>query len=224
MNFKLNLTTFSKLIKTKLTFALIQKPYLCIEQKQKIMEKIIGTHNTMSYLPPKHWCQKPINYLFGQCQSTFISYGYNFRKQTKAVDIRLVWNKKHGWEYAHGIVKYRSDISVLNLIDIMAGLGVKYFRLILERDGGDEEFQHLCRHLSHKYSKSDVTFIGGYRKSDWKQLYDFGTNDIPIHQWVGSMADDARWYERFIPRLYAKRMNRKNMENLKEGINLFDFI
>ena len=30
MNFKLNLTTFSKLIKTKLTFALIQKPYLCI--------------------------------------------------------------------------------------------------------------------------------------------------------------------------------------------------
>ena len=33
MNFKLNLTTFSKLIKTKLTFVLIQKPYLCIEQK-----------------------------------------------------------------------------------------------------------------------------------------------------------------------------------------------
>ena len=35
MNFKLNLTTFSKVIKTKLTFALIQKPYLCIEQKTK---------------------------------------------------------------------------------------------------------------------------------------------------------------------------------------------
>ena len=188
------------------------------------MEKIIGTHNTMSYLPPKHWWQKPINYLFGQCQSTFISYGYNFRKQTKAVDIRLVWNKKHGWEYAHGLVKYRCDISVPALIDSMLWLGVEYFRLILERDGGEEEFQCLCRHLSHKYNKCDVTFIGGYRKSDWEQLYDFGTNDIPIHQWVGSMADDARWYERFIPRLYAKRMNRKNMENLKEGINLFDFI
>ena len=188
------------------------------------MEKIIGTHNTMSYLPPKHWWQKPINYLFGQCQSTFISYGYNFRKQTKAEDIRLVWNKKHGWEYAHGLVKYRSNISVLYIIEAMCWMGVKYFRLILERDGGEAEFQYLCRHLSQKYSKCDVTFIGGYRKSDWKQLYDFGTNDIPIHQWVGSMADNARWYERFIPRLYAKRMNRKNMENLKEGINLFDFI
>ena len=102
------------------------------------MEKIIGRHNSMSFLPPKHWWQKPINYLFGQCQSTFISYGYNFRKQTKAVDIRLVWNKKHGWEYAHGLVKYRSNISVLNLIDTMTELGVKYFRLILERDGGEE--------------------------------------------------------------------------------------
>ena len=35
MSFKLNSTTFSKVIKTKLTFALIQKPYLCIEQKTK---------------------------------------------------------------------------------------------------------------------------------------------------------------------------------------------
>ena len=213
----------SKVIKTKLTFALIQKPYLCIEHKTKNMEKIIGTHNTMSYLPPKHWWQKPINYLFGQCQTWLSTYQYK-HKNNKAVDIRLVWNKKHGWEYAHGLVKYRSDISVLALIDAMRWMGVKYFRLILERDGGEAEFQCLCRHLSHKYSKCDVTFIGGYRKSDWEHLYDFGTNDIPIHQWVGSMADDARWYERFIPRLYAKRMNRKNMENLKEGINLFDFI
>ena len=38
------------------------------------------------------------------------------------------------------------------------------------------------------------------------------------------MAKDARWYEKFIPRLYAKRMNKKNMKNLKEGINLFDFV
>ena len=188
------------------------------------MEKIIGTHNTMSYLPPKHWWQKPINYLFGQCQSKSIAHSLNPIEIYRAVDIRLVWTKKHGWEYAHGLVKYRSDISVLALIDAMRWMGVKYFRLILERDGGEEEFQYMCRHLSHSYNKCDVTFIGGYRKSDWKQLYDFGTNDIPIHQWVGSMAADARWYEHFIPRLYAKRMNRKNMENLKEGINLFDFI
>ena len=40
MNFKLNLTTFSKVIKTKLTFALIQKPYLChCKDKQKFYGK-----------------------------------------------------------------------------------------------------------------------------------------------------------------------------------------
>ena len=181
------------------------------------MEKIIGTHNSMSYLPPKHWWQKPINYLFGQCQSTFIY------KNIKAVDIRLVWNKKHGWEYAHGLVTYGRCANPSSLITYFIGVGIKYVILILERNGGEEQFMYLCRHLSRMFG-SNITFIGGYRKSDWKQLYDFGTNDIPIHQWVGSMADDARWYERFIPRLYAKRMNRKNMENLKEGINLFDFI
>ena len=40
MNFKLNLTTFSKVIKTKLTFALMQKPYLCNEQITKQLWKI----------------------------------------------------------------------------------------------------------------------------------------------------------------------------------------
>ena len=89
------------------------------------MEKIIGTHNTMSYLPPKHWWQKPINYLFGQCQTRLFTHEYNPNKVIKAMDIRLVWNKNHGWEYAHGLVKYRSKNSVLNLIDIVAELGVK---------------------------------------------------------------------------------------------------
>lgn len=39
MNFKLNLKTFSKVIKTKLTFALIQKPYLCIVMTNKQLWK-----------------------------------------------------------------------------------------------------------------------------------------------------------------------------------------
>lgn len=180
------------------------------------MEKIIGTHNTMSYLPPKHWWQKPINWLFAQCQSEL--------KTGQAVDIRLVWNKKQSrWDYAHGLVTYGRYTNPSNLIAYFIGIGVKYVRLILERDGGEEQFQYLCLHIVRMFGEK-VKFIGGYRKSDWKQLYDFGTNDIPIHQWVGSMADDARWYERFIPRLYARRMNKKNMENLKEGINLFDFL
>lgn len=183
------------------------------------MEKIIGTHNTMSYLPPKHWWQNPINWLFAQCQK-----GITEDVKEQAVDIRLVWNKKQRrWDYAHGLVKYGRHTNPSSLITYFIGTGVKYFRLILERNGGEEQFQYICMDLSRTFFDKAV-FLGGYRKSDWKQLYDFGTNDIPIHQWVGSMAEDARWYERFIPRLYARRMNQKNMENLKEGINLFDFL
>ena len=88
----------------------------------------------------------------------------------------------------------------------------------------EDRMIQAVKHLENEYKRLGVTFLGGYRKSDWKQLYDFGTNDIPIHQWVGSMADDARWYERFMPRLYAKRMNKHNLKNAKTGINLYDFI
>ena len=183
------------------------------------MEKIIGTHNTMSYLPPMRWWQKPINWLSAQCQFSFTA---NF---DEAIDVRLVWDKKESrWNFAHGLVTYKNRTDIVTFFDNKVQIGAKYIRLILERNGGEAQFQMLCKYLKKRYEDKDVVFIGGYRKSDWKKLYDFGTNDIPIHQWVGSMADDARWYERFIPWHYAKRMNKKNMENLKEGINLFDFL
>ena len=40
------------------------------------------------------------------------------------------------------------------------------------------------------------------------------------------MAKDARWYEKFIPYLYAKRKNLDNMMNIidESKIYLFDFL
>ena len=175
----------------------------------------------MSYLPPKHWWLKPFNWLFAKCQNEPLDYVYTH--EIKCVDIRIYWDSKDiCWRFAHGSISYNKNIDLCQLVDQLVEHGVKFIRLILERDGYEEVFITVCDYLKSYYP--NITFLGGYRKSDWRQLYDFGTNNIPIHQWVGSMAEDVRWYERFIPRLYAKRMNDKNMENLKEGINLFDFI
>lgn len=185
-------------------------------------EIIIGTHNSMSFLKPKHWWMRPINWLFAQCQNN-----ENAVFDGGCVDIRIYWDNDV-WRFAHGLVSYEFDDKYQNniyqTISTLKKSAVHYFRIILERDGNEEGFAKLCERLEYKYDGEDVTFIGGYRKSDWKQLYDFGTNDIPIHQWVGSMADDARWYEKFMPRLYAKRMNIHNLKNAKKGINLYDFI
>lgn len=191
-----------------------------------IMEKIIGTHNTMSYLTPKHWWLKPFNWLFAKCQNdpfskSLIKYSI-VCDIVKCVDLRIYWNEKsESWHIAHGLIDYGA-IRLIDLIEEMIENDIKYIRIILERDGGENLFFKTCKNLEMIYG-NDVTFLGGNRKSDWKQIYEF-TNILPIHQWVGSMAEDARWYEKFIPRLYAKRMNKQNMRKLKEGINLFDFI
>ena len=183
---------------------------------------IIGTHNSMSFLNPKHWWMRPINWLFAQCQDdeTAVFNG-------GCVDTRIYWDKEVGWRFAHGLVSYEFDNEYCGFFTTIGKFykaGVRFFRITLERNGNENGFVNLCKLLEKDYKRLGVTFIGGYRKSDWKQLYDFGTNDIPIHQWVGSMADDARWYERFIPRLYAKRMNKHNLRNAKKGINLYDFL
>ena len=193
---------------------------------EEFNEIIIGTHNSMSFLKPKHLCLKPFNWLFAKCQNDPFS---NLRKYTilrdivKCVDLRIYWNEKNeSWHFAHGLIHY-GELNLISFIEELIKNNIEYIRIILERDGGEDLFFTACKNIEMKYGKN-ITFLGGYRKSDWKQIYDFGTNNIPIHQWVGSMADDARWYERFIPRLYAKRMNKHNLRNAKTGINLYDFI
>lgn len=189
---------------------------------EELNKVIIGTHNSMSFLKPRHWWMRPINYWFAQCQesNSALSLG-------DAVDIRIYWSDEDGWQFAHGLVSYEFNSEFYGFFTTIKKFykaSVRYFRITLERNGNEEGFVKLCKHLENEYKRLGVTFLGGYRKSDWKQLYDFDTNNIPIHQWVGSMADDARWYERFIPRLYAKRMNKHNLKNAKTGINLYDFI
>ena len=193
---------------------------------EELNKVIIGTHNSMSFLKPKYWCLKPFNWLFAKCQNDPFS---NLRKYSilrdivKCVDLRIYWNEKNeSWHFAHGLIDY-GELNLISFIEELIKNNIEYIRIILERDGGEDLFFTACKNIEMIYGEN-VTFLGGYRKSDWKQLYDFDTNNIPIHQWVGSMADDARWYERFIPRLYAKRMNKHNVRNAKKGINLYDFI
>ena len=181
------------------------------------MKKIIGSHNSMSYLPPMNKWLKPINWLFAKCQNDLFMTGI-----VGCVDLRVYYNKEYDkWMFAHGLIAY-DRLTLTAYLNILLSKHNKYVRIILERDGYEDEFIKLCDDLVKKYP--NVTFLGGYRKSDWKHLYDFKDSNIPIHQWVGSMAEDARWYEKICPWLYAKRMNKVNKDKLIKGINLFDFI
>ena len=181
---------------------------------------MIGTHNTMSYLPPKRWWMRPLR-VFARCQKRPIAE--QIAAGAQVFDLR-VYNEGGHWCFAHGLVKFKGATLYTTLDVIPDGSVV---RIILERCHGDDaiKFRDLCVWLDSHFD--NLTFIGGRRKRDWALLYDFKDNrDYPeylIHQHVGSMASDARWYERIVPVLYARR-RRVDIYDFAEGVHLYDFV
>lgn len=207
---------------------------------------MIGSHNTMSYLRPRRWWGRLLR-VFARCQA--LSLDGQIKAGVRAFDLRIYRDPRTGgWLFAHGLVSFDTSETLQTVISrIPAGAVV---RIILERDRGDGiPFDVICSRMERDHP--ELTFIGGRRKRDWKKLHRFAGEDrwpdSTVHQHVGSMAPDARWYERLIPLLYARRVYgyRKtprhhilpdgsgdntrhgdlyNLPPLLPGINLFDFI
>lgn len=194
---------------------------------------IIGTHNTMSYLPIEcKWYLKPFmwigNKLFAQCQNQNIYYQI-FSSRARVFDFRVHLNPNNQWGFAHGLINYQSDYNLIKVLNILSIYKFPiYVRIILEKYKNEEEcdeFAKMCENIEQTYP--NITFFGGNRKGDWKKLYQFkdqSFTDDNNNQWVSSMAKDARWYEKVCPRLYAMRMNELNREKAKYLTNLYDFV
>lgn len=208
---------------------------------------ILGTHNSVTYLQPKHWWLwfgKP----FAKCQDMNIEQQWNIG--VRCFDIRVRFDEKGNPIMAHGVYEVKGSVH----FDILAKIeGLMFFekmshpkqskrayvRVILESrmkgnlEQEEKRFKRFCSKLHQTYPL--ITFFGGNRKGDWKQIYDFQLK-TEIIQAVGSMANEerkrgfnvvkARWYEKFMPKCYARRNNKLNTDLLsdKECIVLFDFI
>lgn len=193
---------------------------------------VYGSHNTMTYLPIKNWWLFP-GLLIARCQNNNI--GEQFKKGARVFDLRPYFNDKtKRWEFAHGLIKFKSKSNKF-LPEVVKEISEftdftdddVYVRIILEKWNSESEcrqFAKMCKTFEISYP--ELKFIGGNRKGDWKKLYTFKT-DVPDNlnnQWVSSMAEDARWYEKAFPFLYALRMNKKNRLRMKEKLNLVDFV
>lgn len=182
---------------------------------------IYGSHDTMTYLKLKcflGWLAIP----FAKCQNKTIQEQYNVG--VRCFDLRVTFDKEGNPIFANGIAKFEGDVwQILNCLKDMSNVHV---RVILEDTKVNErnvvKFLDFCYTLSSKFP--NIKCFGGNRRCDWKVIYTF-TYNPSLAQSVGSMAEDARWYEKLIPWFYAKRRNKKNrIKNWTEDIVTFDFV
>ena len=209
--------------------------------EQTTFETIIGTHNSMSYLPPRRWWHR-LMLPFARCQSKTIDE--QLAAGARCFDLRVSFDRNGMAQFRHGWCIFGGDETVTSVLMRLQRCGEPiYVRLILDEPPSvwnsvnmalgllaaqqpDPVNEYYFPRRCALYQKTywELTFIGGYRKYDWAQLYDFGTGDIPLHQWVSSMDDEAPWWQRLLPRLYARRHNAANLQAPQPGINLFDYI
>lgn len=198
-----------------------------------IDKPIIGTHNSMTFLRPAKWYGW-FMIPFARCQSDGLKE--QWYAGARVFDLRIYFdNQSEEWEFAHGLMNLQKEETFSKLVRRLSNTALEakedvYIRIILEKWellSQCNYFAETCKALENLYENNPyIHFFGGNRKGDWKKLYTFkgDTPDSLNNQWVSSMAEDARWYEKFLPFAYARRCNKKNKENVKPKFNLFDFI
>lgn len=191
---------------------------------------MLGTHNSMTYAKPYHWYGW-LMIPFARCQKKNLIE--QLLEGARCFDLRIRFDKDGTPYFAHGAMRVEGNVYVV-LTDLkIQTMFLKekiLVRLILEdpklRKEQEILFIDFCNDIENVFGEY-MTFFEGRRKGDWALIYDF-KHKQPINQFVGSMAEDARWYEKFMPFAYARRKNKANMQLatdvLKDKVNLFDFV
>lgn len=187
---------------------------------------ILGSHNTMTYLPVKQWYFKPL-FWTARCQSKNIEG--QFFSGARLFDIRVRFDKNGDLTFAHGPIEFKGNVNeALEELNTLAEGHKVYVRTILEsntrmkdQDLQEEHFRYFCDNIQEEYT--NLTFFGGNRKYDWKVVYDFNvqepTLDDKYSSTTGTKIDDL-W-----PWFYAKTHNKKLLKNGTDKDVLFiDFI
>lgn len=129
---------------------------------------MIGTHNTMSYLPPKRWWMRPLR-VFARCQRK--SLAEQIAAGVRVFDLR-VYRDNGYWCFAHGLVKFKGA-TLYTTLDLIPDDSV--VRVILERCHDDSiAFRDLCEWLAANHYEivfsSPQRIVLNARKSVGEQL------------------------------------------------------
>lgn len=202
-----------------------------MEQKQGT--PIIGTHNSMTYLRPQKWYGW-FMIPFARCQRKTIEE--QWYDGARCFDLRIRFTKQGEPYFAHGLYECTHKVKFIDVLTQLDKLILRdgqpaFVRLILEDPDKQNHnvvyFKAFCQawetHQAFHTVNKWIHFFGGNRKGDWAQIVEFDYKPN-LTQYVGSMMEDARWYEKIMPFAYAWRRNKKNKQNPQGDIAIYDFI
>lgn len=200
------------------------------------MEKI-GSHNSLSYLPPKNFLLYPFRFM-ARCQR--VSYKEQYEKyEVRMFDLRVWYTDFGELIIRHGLLTYKiSSQGIDDFLEYLNEKGDCLCRVILEELVIDQKpdfeyfFKIRCDTWKKKYQR--IKFFGGERKYDWKKIYTgFGDWEPEIIDRYSSTTSLFKSKNKFLkviddlwPWLYAKIWNKRNYElKLKENEwLLIDFV
>lgn len=207
---------------------------------------ILGTHNSMTYLPPSKWWMYLLRFT-AKCQR--LDFKQQYEAGVRFFDLRLIF-KYRGVHldkplFCHGPIVYDSSEAdiffVLEWLNSRIGSKV-YVRFLLEKgDDTDKEcFARWCSHVEEFFE--NICFTEARAKNGWAELYRFkggmpcslvdryaSCNRSGVNRWKGLLRS-KNWSGLLIddvwPWIYARLHNRKNYATYKDMdvVLLLDFI
>ena len=131
---------------------------------------MLGSHNTMTYLPPRFLIFKPFSFLW-RCQNK--SLFEQIEKGVKYLDIRVRYDRKNKvYRFAHGIVdlKHSGFNSIRSLCNYLTADNV-YYRIILERGNEKDKQRFISEIKLISCSKTYDNFVYGGIKTPWMTVF-----------------------------------------------------
>lgn len=179
----------------------------------------LGTHNSMTYLKPKHWWMRLFNFI-SKCQNMTLEEQYDFG--VRSFDLRISYDKNGIPVFKHGIMKYKGDVlHYLKWLNerpepVLCRLWLECSKEDLRKE---ELFKLDCEFFEKHYQ--NIKFYGGRSKAK-DELYQFKNEYPDCEEHYASyqlpLIDDL------YPKLYAKKHNKEAKENCKKDLLILDFI
>nr|DAH13270.1 MAG TPA: hypothetical protein [Caudoviricetes sp.] len=196
---------------------------------------MIGSHNSMTYLPPKNILMRLFT-PFWRCQNKTIKEQID--AGVEFFDLRVVWDRKlHCWQFAHGLVRFGGTAGFAGVIALLEKNKCLY-RIVLER--GTEYEEARFRNWLGGSVGADIWWgdhsncIAAIIKRGWYNVRlnaNYYTKlHLADHSFVPFRSDKPWWrqlsWRMFCtPRLWAKRHNtvENGWKEDKNTVHFYDF-